>query len=426
MNVTLRRWDAGDLPVLQRANASEMTRYLGGSESDEEVVARHEKYLKNWKTGAGFMFRIDVDGAAAGSIGYWPVEHEGTPAFETGWGVEPAWQGKGVAREALRQLIRGVADGGDRQLLVAYPGVDNAASNALCRGAGFERHASKTMPWRGGELTFNAWVLDMSPLDLDGLSATVDERFDGDDLDPARWWPYYTPHWSSRAAAAARYELTQPGLVLRIDTDTQPWSPEFDGEVRASHLQTGQYSGPAGSGIGQHRFRDGLIVREDQPVKRLWLPQYGVIEARLAAIRHPDAMVALWPIGFEDTPDDCGEICIAEIFGSELDDTGGLIGVDVKAQNDPRLRTDFEKIRVEGDLTDLHDYAVEWTRERMRFFIDGRWVKTVAQPIDYPVQLMLDVYELPKQTGRRDEAALPFRFHVARVRTFAPRDRPTA
>ena len=120
-------------------------------------------------------------------------------------------------------------------------------------------------------------------------------------------------------------------------------------------------------------------------------------------------------------PDDCGEICIAEIFGSELDDTGGWVGVGVKPQRDPRLTLDFEKVRVEGDLTAFHDYAVEWDADRIRFFIDGRWVKTVPQRLDYPVQFMLDVYDLPNESGMRDAATRPFRFEVEHVRTFPPR-----
>ena len=187
-----------------------------------------------------------------------------------------------------------------------------------------------------------------------------------------------------------------------------------------SHLQTGQFSGPLGSGIGQHRFRAGLTVREPQDEARLWLPHFGVIEARVRAIRHPSAMVALWPIGFEETPDQCGEICIFEIFGSEIDDTGGLVGVGVKPQNDPRLVADVEKVRVDGDLVEFHDYAVEWLPDRLRFFIDGVLVKTVEQRLDYPVQLMLDVYELPTD-GPRDLAALPFVFEVAHVREYATR-----
>ncbi|TDN90855.1 GNAT family N-acetyltransferase [Microbacterium sp. BK668] len=420
MSVTIAPWGPDDLPLLERLNTPEMTRYLGRPENSDELLARHERYLLSWEAGHARMFRIEVDGEPAGGIGWWTVEHDGMPAYETGWSVVPEFQGRGVAGAALRLVIGGVREAGDRHLLVAYPGVENAASNALCRRAGFEHRGSASRPWRDGELTFNVWVLDMSPLDLTGRTPDIEERFDEGVLDETLWWPFYTPHWSSRERAAARYTVGAPGLELRIEAETPPWAPDLDGELRVSHLQTGQSSGPLGSGIGQHRFRPGLVVREAQPERRLWLARFGVVEARLAAIHHPDAMVALWPIGFEDAPDDCGEICIAEIFGAEIDDTGGWVGVGVKPQNDPRLSEDFEKIRVDGDLTQFHEYAVEWTPERLRFFIDHRWVKTVAQTIDYPVQLMLDVYEFPPAEGERDAAALPHRFRVAWVRTYPP------
>lgn len=417
---TIRPWDADDLPLLVRANTAEMTAHLGGPESDEELRERHERYLRLTASGEASMYVIDLDGAPAGTIGFWRVEHDGVPAYEAGWSVFPEFQGSGVAASALHLVIRAVTARGDRELLVAYPGVGNPASNALCRRAGFEHRGSNTMPWRGGELAFNIWVLDMSPLDLEGREPDLEEPFGEGVLDESLWWPYYNPHWSSRATTAARYTVERDALVLRIDEDTPPWAPDIDGDHRVSHVQTGQFSGALGSAVGQHRFRQGLVVREEQPERRLWLPRYGVIEARLSAIRHPDAMVAFWPIGFEESPDDCGEICIAEIFGSELDDGGGWVGVGVKAQSDPRLRTDFEKVRVDGDLTEPHDYSVEWTPERLRFFIDHRWVKTVAQSIDYPVQLMLDVYELPRDDGIRDTAALPHELRIDWVRTFPP------
>ena len=421
MEITLSPWGPDDLPVLERSNTPEMTANLGGPESGEQLRERHARYLRLNETGDACMLRIDVDGVPAGGIGYWQTEHDGEPAFEAGWSVEPQWQGRGVAKQALRQLTRMVADDGRRALLVACPGIDNPASNALCRGAGFEHRGSATAPWRGGEMTFNTWVLDVSPLDLDGRVADVDERFDAASLDDRRWLPFYTPHWSSREATAARWSVGERGLELRIEPDTAPWAPDLDGDIRVSHLQTGQLSGPLGSGIGQHRFRTGLVVREEQPAHRGWLVRHGVIEVRLAAIRHPDAMVAFWPIGFEADPDDCGELCIAEIFGSDLDDAGGWVGIGVKPQNDPRLRADFEKVRIASDLTDPHDYAVEWTPERVRFFVDGHWVKTVVQSIDYPVQLMLDVYEFPRADGTRDIAALPHVLRVERVRSFPPR-----
>ena len=419
--VTLAPWGPDDLPLLERANTPEMTAHLGGPETPAQLEERQARYLRLMGTGEAAMYRIEVDGTAAGGIGYWQVDHDGTPAWETGWNIFPEWQGRGIAREALRRLIRLVAERGDRELLVAYPGADNLASNALCRSAGFEQRGSGTGPWRGGELTFNVWVLDLSPLDLDGREPDLDERFGEGVLDEKVWWPHYLPHWSSRERTAARYSVAPDALELFIDADTAPWSSEFDGENRVSHLQTGQFSGERGGPIGQHRFRDGLVVREEQPERRLHLPRFGVIEVRMAAVRHPDAMAAFWPIGFEDTPEQSGEICIAEIFGSELDDEGGWVGVGVKRQHDPRLRDDVEKVRVDGDLTEMHDYAVEWTPDAIRFFIDHRWVKTVRQTIDYPVQLMLDLYELPRADGTRDTAALPHTLRVERVRTFPPR-----
>ena len=58
------------------------------------------------------MFRIDADGTPVGGIGYWKVDHDGVPAWETGWSVEPAWQGLGIAPDsstAGRRPRRGAA-----------------------------------------------------------------------------------------------------------------------------------------------------------------------------------------------------------------------------------------------------------------------------------------------------------------------------
>lgn len=417
MTLTLKPWSPADLPVLERANTPEMTRFLGGPETEAQVAARHERYLRLCSTGEAEMYRIDVDDEPAGAIGFWQVDHDGIPAYEVGWSVEPAWQGRGVATTALRHLVARVRERGDRSLLVAYPGAENAASQAVCRSVGFSRGGTLTEPWRGGPLTVTTWTLDLSPLEIGDRVADVDERFTGA-LDRERWWPYYLPHWASRATTSARWRTGAEGLELRIDEDTEPWAPDIDGDVRVSHLQTGQGSGPAGSSIGQHRFREGLVVREEQPDAALWLVRYGVIEVRLAAVRDARAMVAFWPIGTEDTPEHSGEICVCEIFGNDLDADGGWVGVGVKAQHDPNLRDDVEKIRVDGDLTAPHDYAVEWSPDRIRFFIDGRWVKTVGQSPTYPVQLMLDVYDLP--LAPREQSTYPFRMRVERVRSFPP------
>jgi len=107
-------------------------------------------------------------------------------------------------------------------------------------------------------------------------------------------------------------------LRLLITADQEPWCPELDGEVRVSSLQTGLFSGPVGSTLGQHRFSPDAVVREAQTNARLYTPQYGRIELRARALDDPHAMVALWMIGYEDEPACSAEICVCEIFGRDM------------------------------------------------------------------------------------------------------------
>ena len=60
--VTLTRWGTEDHPLLELSNTPEMTRYLGGPESPEELRERHERYLRLNAAGEAHMFRIDVGG----------------------------------------------------------------------------------------------------------------------------------------------------------------------------------------------------------------------------------------------------------------------------------------------------------------------------------------------------------------------------
>ncbi len=147
-----------------------------------------------------------------------------------------------------------------------------------------------------------------------GLTLEFDEDFRAAELNLARWVPYYLPHWSSRERTRARVGRHEDRLALHIVEDQPPWCPEWDGDLRASVLQTGLYAGPLGSGEGQLHFRPDLQVRQEQEPQRTYIPHHGYVELRAKAIADPAVMVALWMCGVEERPEDCGEICIAEIF----------------------------------------------------------------------------------------------------------------
>ena len=73
--------------------------------------------------------------------------------------ILPEYQGRGLARAAVRELVeRARADGrwGD---IHAYPNVTNDASNALARSAGFTLVGTVDLEFRGHRLRCNDWVL---------------------------------------------------------------------------------------------------------------------------------------------------------------------------------------------------------------------------------------------------------------------------
>ena len=251
-------------------------------------------------------------------------------------------------------------------------------------------------------------------LDRSVFELEFGEDFTGEALDPRRWVPHYLPHWTTPERSAARYELC-PGLLrLRIDADQSAWRVA-DGEMRVSNLQTGTFSGPVGSPIGQHRHRRDLTVVTAQRMRRLYTPSGGLVEATMRAGPDPTCMLAFWLVGFEASPDECGEICVAELFGNAIGPERSHVRVGVKAHDDPRLRTDMEELVLDLDATDWHTYGAEWTSERIRFFIDGRVVRSVDQRIGYPLQLMVDLFEFPVGP-ERDPAAYPKLAEVKAVR----------
>lgn len=241
----------------------------------------------------------------------------------------------------------------------------------------------------------------------DGWHLDFEDRFEN--LDETRWLPYYLPQWATRERTRARYEVGE-GLTLLIAEDQQPWAPEYDGPLRVTNLQTGVRSGPLGSGDGQLRFREGLVVSEEQPRQALYTPTYGMVEIRASAVAEANCMVALWMIGFEDTPQESGEICVMEIFGSEVESGRAAVGMGIHPWGDPDLTDDFEKVELTGDATEPHTYTVEWMPGATHFALDGHRVKTSSQAPAYPMQLMLDIYEFTP--GGR----YPKRFHVEYVK----------
>ncbi|MGD3107162.1 GNAT family N-acetyltransferase [Streptomyces sp. YGL11-2] len=163
-DVRIEPWTAADLALLCEVNTPAMTRHLGGPETDEQIARRHRRYLDG--EGAAQMFRVVLlpEGAAVGTTGFWETTWRGEPVHEAGWGVLPAYQGRGIATAAVRAVIAAARAEGRHHALHAFPAVANAASNAVCRKAGFTLVGECEVEYPKGHLIrAHEWRVEPAP-----------------------------------------------------------------------------------------------------------------------------------------------------------------------------------------------------------------------------------------------------------------------
>lgn len=164
-DITIRPWSEGDLWLEQRIMGDPaMTEYLGGPEPLEKIRERHERFLRMNGSDKGQVFAILVgsDKVAAGSVGYWETEWQGQQVWEAGWGVLPEFQGQGLATRAIALMAERAQAVGKYRYLHAFPKVDNGASNAVCRKAGFSLQGESDFEYPpGNPIRCNDWRLDL-------------------------------------------------------------------------------------------------------------------------------------------------------------------------------------------------------------------------------------------------------------------------
>jgi len=164
MDVQLKPWSEPALGLLRLINTPQMRRHVGGPESEEELLARHRRYLAMPETGSGCMYAVLLGDEMVGSIAYFRREWQGEQIHETGWNVLPGHQGRGIAGAAGAALIGIVREAARRgegpRSLHAFPSVQNTASNALCRHLGLTLLGACDFEYprgRGPVKRSNAW-----------------------------------------------------------------------------------------------------------------------------------------------------------------------------------------------------------------------------------------------------------------------------
>jgi RimJ/RimL family protein N-acetyltransferase len=160
--VRIEPWGEGDLPLLEKLLGDPaMTEHLGGPESPERIAKRQTRYEQPGSK----QFKVvdETSGEGVGWVGYWEREWRGEQVYEIGWSVLPAFQGRGIAGSATAAVLEVARSEQKLRFVHAYPAVDNAPSNAICRKLGFTFLGPFDFEYpKGTPIRCNDWRLDLS------------------------------------------------------------------------------------------------------------------------------------------------------------------------------------------------------------------------------------------------------------------------
>ena len=160
--IRLESYSEDDFSLLERANSPQMTEHLGGPESAEQLLRRHQRYTRDLAVGQMFKIAFGAAAEPAGIIGYWEHHWRDELVWETGWNVLPEFQGRGIAGEALEALLIQARAEQKHRFIHAFPSIDNLPSNAVCRKRGFTLLGECDFEYPPGHLMrCNDWGLDL-------------------------------------------------------------------------------------------------------------------------------------------------------------------------------------------------------------------------------------------------------------------------
>ncbi len=218
--------------------------------------------------------------------------------------------------------------------------------------------------------------------------------------------------------------------------DVTKWSYE-EGYVRNNELQ--YYT----SRSENARVEDGMLIIEtrkddfeEHPItsasvttrgKQAWT--YGRIEVRAKLPTGLGTWPAIWMLGVNISEvgwPECGEIDIMENVGYDPDIIHA--NVHTEAYNHVKGTNKGDKIKALAPYDTFHVYAIEWTEDRIDFFLDDTKYFTfenegtgnAAWPFDKPHYLILNTAFGGSWGGTNgvDESILPTKFYIDYVRVY--------
>jgi RimJ/RimL family protein N-acetyltransferase len=161
----LRDISMGDLALYENSLTDpNMMSELGGPLPREGLSEKLQRIVDEVEADKTWFLTIipdEDDGTAAGTVCIWDHPRNGETINEIGWMVLPQFQGRGLATEAVRSLLRRARAKGRWDVIHAFPATTNAPSNAICRKTGFSKLEETDIEYAGRILRCNHWRIDL-------------------------------------------------------------------------------------------------------------------------------------------------------------------------------------------------------------------------------------------------------------------------
>ena len=221
------------------------------------------------------------------------------------------------------------------------------------------------------------------------------DEFDGTELDPEKWIPQFLPHNTASAEGSkANYSIGDGTLKLILDENTVDY---YTGEKNMTD------SSYVVSGIQSYE-KDALHMKDTKTSVETfdgYRTQYGYFEARVKAPKSDGGgSYGWWMAGCEHDAKKNGlgstqtaEIDIIETFFK----TPRKYEPKLHPWTDPDLSEFYEHDVVlpgeDDDYCDeFHIYAMDWTPERLIFYVDGVEVSRTEQSPQYEMFILFSIH----------------------------------
>jgi RimJ/RimL family protein N-acetyltransferase len=136
---------------------------LGGPRPKEDIEQAHARSLVLAAEGECWPMKIIPDGSdvPAGNVDIFRSSHDGEDVYEIGWMILPEFQGRGLASQAVHEMLGRARNARKFGRLHAFPSTTNRASNRICEKNGFTKVSEVNVEFAGQSLRCNHWRIDL-------------------------------------------------------------------------------------------------------------------------------------------------------------------------------------------------------------------------------------------------------------------------